>query len=143
MLFESNVALWPCRAAGMAVVAAQVLLLEVHSSAVASVVVPFEPPVTSTWPWLTSAAGSAVAVCPCRALVIVAAVPQLPDPLAALNCTDVFKTVVPLTPPATSTLPFESAVAVCPSRAVDCAVRLVHVDVPSKSCTFVTDVPPP
>ena len=55
MLFDSNVAVCACRAAGIAVVAAQVLLLMVHSSAVASVPVVFTPPVTSTWPCVTVA----------------------------------------------------------------------------------------
>src|SRR5262249_2767928 len=40
-------------------------------------------------------------------------------------------------------LPPESAVAVWPSRALDSAVRLLHVDMPSNSWTLATLVPPP
>ena len=68
MLFPSSVAVCPCRAAGNAVVAAQVVV-PFQSSAVDCEAVPFVPPATSTWPFLTSVAGSNVAVCACRAPV--------------------------------------------------------------------------
>jgi len=142
MLFDSNVAVWVWRAVGSALVAVQVVE-PFHSSAVASDAVPFDPPATSTWPFFTMVDGSNVAVCACRAVVMLPADAQLPEPLAALNSDVVFKTVVPFKPPVTSTLPFASAVAVCASRALDSAVRLLQADVPSKSCTFATVAPPP
>lgn len=47
MLFDSSVAVCPCTGVASAVVAVQVVV-PFHSSAVASVLVPFEPPATST-----------------------------------------------------------------------------------------------
>src|SRR5580658_2801653 len=83
-------------------------------------------------------AGSRTAACNWRAVVRVPADDQLPEPDAALNSCVVFKIVDPLLPPATSTFPLASAVAVCPSRVLESAVRLLQLDVPSNSCTLAT-----
>src|SRR5579871_6813903 len=97
--------------------------------------VPDEPPATSTCaPFSTIAEGSSVAVWSCRRALRVPAEAQVPEPVAALNSSVVFRVVgVELVdrPPATSRFPFASAVAVWPSQAFESAVRPVHVDTPS------------
>jgi hypothetical protein len=137
MLFESNVTVSACTADGNVLVAVQVVV-PFQSSAELSVLEPLFPPASRTCPFSTSADGSSNAAWSCRAVVIVPADAQLPDPEAALKSCVVFKTVDPLLPPVTSTLPFANAVAVCPSRVAESAVRLLQVDVPSKSCTLET-----
>jgi hypothetical protein len=67
---------------------------------------------------------------------------QLPCPEAGLNNRVVFRVVDPLLPPVSSTLPFASAVAVCPSRELERAVRLLQFEVPSNNCTLVTEALP-
>jgi hypothetical protein len=63
---------------------------------------------------------------------------QLPLPDAGLK-RSVDDSVEPplLLPPAKRTLPFATIVAVCSSRALDSEVRVLHDEVPSKSCTLV------
>jgi hypothetical protein len=58
---------------------------------------------------------------------------QLPDPDAGLKTSAVFRVVAPFRPPAISTLPFARRVAVCCSRALERAVSVLHVELPSKS----------
>src|SRR5437879_4667433 len=116
MLLPRTVAVCPCAAPVIALVAAQVLV-PLNSSALARVLVPFDPPAPSTCPLATMPEGSSVAVCPCRAVVIVPADDQLPGPEAGLNITAVASVVDPLLPPVKRILPFGSSVAVCPSRA--------------------------
>lgn len=128
----SSVAVWARMADGNAVAAVQVVL-PFQSSVVLSELVPLvEPPATKTWPFASTLLASSVAVCSRRAEVIVPALAQLPDPEAALKSWVVFKVAEPLSPPVMSTLPFASAVAVCPSRLLESATPAVHV-VPSKS----------
>src|SRR5204863_693682 len=88
-----------------------------YTSAIVLTKLPPNPPATSTLP-----EGSSVAVCPSRAA------PRLPvllhapaPPLAAGSYSSALLKVLlilPLSPPATSTLPEGSSVAVCDPRAI-------------------------
>jgi hypothetical protein len=140
LLFR-RVAVWPWSALGSDDVAVQVVV-PFHTSAEARGALPEDPPATNTCPFSTMADGRSVAVWSCRAAVRVPADEKLPDPEAALKRSVVFSVELPDRPPATSTFPLASAVAVWPSRALESAVRLLQVEVPSKSWTFVTEAVP-
>jgi hypothetical protein len=128
--FESSVAVWPCTGAGIAVVAANVEPFQ--SSAVPSDALPFDPPATSTCP-----VPRGVAVWSWRAVVRFPEAVHVPWPDDGLKTTVVFRVVVPVLPPVTSTLPFDSTVAVCPSLAAGSCVTRFAADqvVPLSTCT--------
>ena len=67
-------------------------------------------------------------MCPERAAVIVPADDQDPGPSAGLNTIAVASVVVPFLPPVTSSLPFASTVAVCPSRGLGRAPWVLNAD---------------
>ncbi|MEO5766747.1 MAG: hypothetical protein ABIS92_00215 [Polyangia bacterium] len=76
--------------------------------------VPFEPPATTTWPAFDTAGGSKVAVCAHRKVFMVPAVGNvavLPD-AGMVKITEVPRAVVTFFPPASSTFPLASVVAV-------------------------------
>jgi len=108
---DSSVDVWPCTAAGSALVAVQVVV-PFQTSADARDAEPLEPPDTSTVPGASTPALSKVAVCCCRAAVIVPAEPQLPIPEAAAKSSVELCVVVPDRPPVIRTLPLARAVSV-------------------------------
>jgi hypothetical protein len=109
----------PCSAPGIEGVAVQVVV-SLNSSAVDSVLLPVDdPPATRTSPFATMELGSAIALAPTRAEVIVPAVDQLPGPLEGSNTIALAKMVDPLLPSPTRILPLVpgSVTAKCCSRA--------------------------
>src|SRR6185312_5020778 len=125
-LFGSSVAVCPWTGDGSAVVEVQVAFPS-HSSAVPSVLVPFDPPATSSWPAVVPA-GSSVAVWPTRTVVIVPADDQVPTLELGLKSCVVASTVLPFFPPVMRMFPFASVVAVCPSRGLDSEFIVLNED---------------
>lgn len=97
---------------------------------VATLVVPPEfPPTTKTLLFSVALPGttSRVAVCALRGDDMLPTAVQLPEPEPGLYLAAVFKTVEPFIPPATSTWPLASNVAVCSCRAALRFAAATHV----------------
>src|SRR5581483_1665196 len=137
LLFGSSVAACPCIGPANAVVGLQVATPSNSSAELSTTPAASVPPAARTCPFETIVGGNRVAVCPCRADVIVPAAVQVPVPLAGSKSNAVATGIPMLLPPAIRTFPLASTVAVWPSRAVASGVRVVHADVPSNTWTEV------